>query len=253
MSVIWSYAGNEVGGYEDLLKRYSTKEFASPTRSTIPLLSYWRNPITRIDELKKVIKHSSSESIYLDFEHRVPTQRGKGNPSCTDLKLSFGSTSVYIEAKYKEPRYAEVGTWLNKSNTKNRHEVMTGWLQLLNKCSGEDLKISDVEALPYQLIHRAASACYGNVHNRLLVYQVFTESTAKRDMYISDLRSLSKLLGGGSKLEICLVECVIDPTDFWLDLQKKWKSGERDLSSEVFDGLMDNNFKHIHLKQITAV
>lgn len=253
MRIVWSYAGHRVAGYEELLGRYNVKEFASPKRSTVPLLAYWRTPDQRARELSGALGFALSDSICLDFEHEVPVQRGRGKPSCTDLRLTSGGVSVAIEAKSTEPRYEDVATWLGEPASANRIEVLAGWLDLLRTCATTKLEADDVAGLPYQIVHRAASACCLDAESRWLVYQVFDVSPDKREMYLTDLRALATLLGAGPRLRICLVECSVQRTDRQTEFEQMWESGERDLRELVLAGLRAGDLLHVQLEQVVAV
>lgn len=237
-------------GYEELLGRYSTKEFYSPKRSTVPFLEFWRDPDQRVREFFTFKLH---DSIYLDFEHKVPVQCGKGKPSCTDLMLTSGDVSIAIEAKFTEPRYEDVAHWLYKSESANRRKVLDGWFELLRECSTDDFNESKFTGLPYQMIHRAASACYLKVENRWLAYQVFDLSKKKRDMYLNDLELLATALGDKRQLRICLIECSVQRTNRQKKLELKWNSGERNLSEQVLAGLRANDLFNVQLEQIVVV
>ncbi len=253
MRIAWSYAGQHVAGYEELLERYNAKGFASPKRSTVPFLAYWRNPDQRARELSEALGFALSDSICLDFEHEVPVQRGTGRPSCTDLRLTSGGVSVAIEAKSTEPRYEDVATWLGEPARANRIEVLAGWLDLLRTCATTNLEIDDVAGLPYQIVHRAASACYLDAEIRWLVYQVFDVSLKKREMYLTDLRTLSTLLRAGFHLRICLVECSVQRTKRQTELEQMWESGERDLREFVLAGLRAGDLLQGQLEQVVVV
>ena len=124
MKVVWSYAGSRVSGFDELLGRYGAKEFKSPRRSTVPFLAYWASAERRAKEWSEELSFALSDAIRLDFEYKVPVQRGKGSASCTDLRLTTGAASVAIEAKSTEPRYEDVNSWLGKPVTLNRREVL---------------------------------------------------------------------------------------------------------------------------------
>ena len=77
MRIDWAYNGHGLTGFDALLDCYPVKAFDSPTRSTIPLLKYWRSPEWRIRELADALNLSAPQRVQLDFEHRVYPQDGK--------------------------------------------------------------------------------------------------------------------------------------------------------------------------------
>ena len=253
MAIAWSYAGDNVGGFEELIERYGSKEFASPKRSTVPLLAYWRDADRRAGEFTGALGFTLTDSVCLNFEHEVPVQRGIGKPSCTDLMLRSGGVSAAIEAKWTEPRYKEVAAWLGEPASSNRAEVLEGWLDLLRTCAGSNLEQDDVAGLPYQIVHRAASACHPDAESRWLVYQVFDVGAEEREMYIRDLGALASLLGAGPRLRICLADCTVHRTDRQEELENLWDSGERDLREPVMAGLRAGDLFRVELAQVIAV
>jgi hypothetical protein len=251
MNIKWNYAGNLVSGFSELIEHYKPNEFNSPLRSTVPLLTYWKYPQDSLAEMSEIFAFNLDNVTSLDFEHEVPVQRGKGRASCTDLMVTSGNVSVCIEAKFTEPRYEDVGHWLNKSEGTNRHQVLLGWLELLNTCTSRKLNVIDVLNLPYQLIHRAASACQGR--KSFLVYQLFYIASGKVETSFDDLKSLVTLLGSDTSLSVVVAKCSINPTSQWDELNKRWRAGERDLSKEVINGLKDGNLMNIQLENVIAV
>ena len=253
MNIEWSYAGRSTTGYQALLKCYKQKEFDSPRRSTVPLLAYWRTADQRANEMSKALGHLLSDTLCLDFEHTVPVQRGRGKASCTDLMLTTGGVSLAIEAKWTEKRYEDVATWLRQPPEPNRRNVLEGWLDLLRPWATTKIDICDVAALPYQMIHRAVSACYSNAESCWLVYQVFGVTRAKRKEYLSDLQTFARLLGSPLGLRFCLFECRIEPTDLQTDLERRWERGERNLHGPVLNGLRVGNLLDVRLDSVECV
>jgi len=253
MQIEWSYAGQLSAGHKALLRHYPANEFASPRRSTVPLLSYWRDPVARVRELSDAMGFAEPEQACLDFEHEVPVQRGTGRPSCTDLLLTADTVTLAIEAKSTEPRYPDVTNWLGKPATANRQAVLAGWLDLLATCTVTRLGAGKVAALPYQLIHRAASACTGDEHCRWLVYQVFEVDATKRSMYLADLQALATVLGPSRSLGICLVECSARPSARQMALEDRWDAGSRDLEVDVLAGLQAGALLSPRLERVTVI
>jgi hypothetical protein len=144
---------------DEAIRFYKYVEFASPTRSTIPLLSLLKHG----GEIwQSVLSHLGLEghSVETHLELSVPPPQGIGSASRTDVMLIDGDRAVAIEAKWTEPRYEEVGVWLNQgADPKNRVEVMRGWLSLLQNHASKKLELDDFTSAVYQMVHRAASAC----------------------------------------------------------------------------------------------
>ena len=182
MRIDWAYKEHGLAGFDALLDRFPAKEFDLPTRSTIPLLEYWRSPEPRIRKLTDALNLSVPQRVRLDFEHRVYPQRGKGKASHTDLMATSPEFAIAIEAKWTEPRYVTVGSW--RGDSRNRRKVLRGWLDQLERRGAGLILKRDVRNLPYQMVHRAASACcVEGVSNRWLVY---IDGSGRRRGYSND-------------------------------------------------------------------
>jgi hypothetical protein len=116
-----------VASFEALVERLGPDAFASPKRSTVPLLDYWRVAERRLRDLGAWFGVSWSDQTELHFEYEVPVQRGRGKSSYTDLMITGNDVAVAIEAKSTESRYESVGTWLGRAQTTNRGTVLDGW------------------------------------------------------------------------------------------------------------------------------
>ena len=147
-----------ISNFENLVASYSPSEFDSPRRSTILLLDYWRSFGQAVKGFRELVCLDNSSQSLLHFEYSVSVQAGKGKASMTDLMLIDKTSTFAFEAKYKENPYQSVSKWLQKSDTQNRKRVLDGWLCLIHSRTGVSLAISDISSLPYQLIHRTASA-----------------------------------------------------------------------------------------------
>src|SRR5207247_11173459 len=101
---------------------------ASPKRSTVPLLDYWREPDLHLRDLWALLGLPRSDHTEMHFEYEVPVQRGRGKSSYTDLMVLSEEVAVAIEAKFTEPRYESVDKWLGPTPTANRREGSEGWL-----------------------------------------------------------------------------------------------------------------------------
>jgi hypothetical protein len=93
-----------------LIESYPRKEFESPFRSTIPLLSLIRDgrPILQ----KMLVDCGLPADSSLHFEFKVAPPRGRGKASHTDLMVSAGSDCMAVEAKWTEPLYPAVSKWM---------------------------------------------------------------------------------------------------------------------------------------------
>lgn len=240
MNINWKYAGVGKSNFEEIIGVFKDSEFKSYKRSTVPFLDYWRETELRISELINYLHLSIPDSLDLDIEHQVPVKKGKGKASCSDMKIISSDFSITIEAKFTEKRYDTCEKWLRLGkNRTNRELVLTGWLELLNEWNSCRLQIKDVLYIPYQMIHRAASACAGNSKKRILIYQVFRADETKSKMYIGDLTSLKVCLGDSRKLQLYYLNSNFKGQNTYEKLESRWKNGERDLSRKVIEGLLN--------------
>lgn len=238
--------------HASLLGCYGDGEFDSPTRSTIPLLEFWRCPNERMRELSDPLGMVAPRELRLDFEHTVHPPRGVGPPSQTDVMAICPDGAIAIEAKWTESRYEEVGSWLGTS--KNRTEVLRGWRDLLERHAGAGVREADLRRIPYQMVHRAASACHvEKVARRWLVYLVFDLTVEKRSEYLEDLDRLRVALGPSCSLGIALVEGTIEESTLLAGLRARWADGERGLHVPVLRGLRAGTFMTARLGRVHCV
>jgi hypothetical protein len=207
--------------FEHLVKLLPPKAVASPLRSTLPLVDFWRTPESRLAQLSAAIGVALDPPIELCFEFPVPVQRGRGNSSYTDLMIIASSAAVAIEAKLTEPRYQTAGDWLRDPPGPNRSEVLEGWLHLIRDATGTALSVRDVTGLPYQLIHRTASVCSVLRPIRAVVYQVFEEGLP--EPYVRNLAKLWGQLGRSTAISFHVLSCPLYSLPTHDDLVKRWK------------------------------
>lgn len=252
MQISWAFKGTGMAGREAVLESYPDLEFDSPTRSTIALLEYWRSPERRIRELAASLGFSVPSQTHLNFEHRVRPPRGSGPPSHTDLMIMSPELAIAIEAKWTEPRYQVVGDWLaNSDNRNNRENVLRGWCDFLKRRATKPIRMEELRELPYQMIHRAASACYRkSVSSCWLIYLTFETTSKKRSEYLTDLHQLRIVLGSRSSLGIALVECNIAASQTLTELRARWDSGERHLHASVRQGLKSGRLLDAWLEKV---
>lgn len=212
--------------FEELIAKLPDDAVASPRRSTIPLIAYWRQR-----DALATLGLATSDRVELRFEHPTPVRRGKGKASYTDLMIISDAIAVAIEAKFTEPRYETVAEWLGPAPSDNRHEVLDGWLALINEATGGQCTRESVRDLPYQVVHRAASACAVDRPRREIWYQLFKEPMPA--FYERDLQSLMEQLPGTSTLRGRVLTCPAMPYPEYQQLMTNWDRGHRGVSAEV--------------------
>jgi len=225
-----------VPSLEALVERLGPDAFASPKRSTVPLLDYWRVPERRLRDLGARLGVSWSDNTELHFEYEVPVQRGRGKSSYTDLMIIGNDVAVAIEAKFTESRYESVGTWLGRAQTTNRGTVLDGWLRAIEAVTEAAVGPATVWELPYQLIHRTASVCRMSQRKRFVVYHVFGDSPG--EYYREDLGRLASAIAVRDRIMLFVVETAFRPTAAYAELVARWEAGERDMGDDVRNALI---------------
>lgn len=225
---------------EEILKSFNKKEFKSPFRSTIPLITLYNQKYfesIEIDELR------NEHALKYTFEHKTPVLKGRGSSSCTDLMIEYKNDNIAIEAKRTEPKYQIVEKWLN--DIPNRNLVLEGWLEKINSHLQLEIKVMDVLYLPYQLIHRAASACL-NGKKAHVIYIGFDLNYKMKEYYLDCLKNFSKITK--QKIDLYFYHFIIEKLKEQNNLEKCWNSGERDLTELVINGIRKNNLMKIKLE-----
>lgn len=237
-------------GFEDLVASYSTSEFDSPRRSTVLFLDYWRSFNHAVKRFEALVGVDFSNQSRLHFDYSVPVQAGCGKNSFTDLMLTGNSTAFAIEAKYTEGPYETVSKWSRRSDEQNRKTVLGGWLSLIQSKTGVSLTIDEISSLPYQLIHRSASACFAPASFRHVVYQVF--DPAKQDYYSKCLHAMARLFQEGSTLSFWLMLCSFEPLEDYQILLDQWDrtTPKPKISSQVKPMLISRRLARFHEPQL---
>lgn len=144
--------------------------------------------------------------------------------------------AVAIEARFTEPRYESVETWLAAARTTNRAEVLEGWIRAIELGTKAPVDREVVRELPYQLIHRTASVCCVSRRKRVVVYQVFGDSPGS--YYTEDLRRLAAAMPDQNGVSFYVVASAFQPTTTYALLTARWDAGERDMGADVRNALI---------------
>ena len=234
--VTMRYKDKVVPDFDQLVKLLPPTAVATPLRSTVALVDFWRTPESRLTQLSGAIGVALSPPIDLGFEYPIRVQRGRSKPSFTDLMIVANSAVVVIEAKFTEPPSETVGAWLGDPPHANRSEVLEGWLDLIRSVSGVSLRAAHVMDLPYQLIHRTASVCSVSGPLRAVVYQVFGEALLA--YYVTNLSELGRRLGRTDAIGFHVLGCPLNSLPTHENLVKRWKQRDRHVGEAVRDALL---------------
>jgi len=226
---------NQVQTVSCAVPLYGIKEFESPTRSTIPMLSLLiHNPgmfAQIVDELEMPRVHD------LFLEYTVPPPKGRGKASHTDVMLKAGPHALGIEAKWTEPMYPTVEAWIKEgTNEDNRRLVLDGWLSLLQKRVTKKLMTNDSDDAIYQMVHRAASAAASGDHARL-AYSLFELPSFRQEAGHGDivvrLRDLWSKLGNPQSFPFYAVTIKIEPLEAYESIRHLPKGRETTADSVI--------------------
>jgi hypothetical protein len=224
---------------DDLIRRCCRPSgLASPTRSTVPLLSLLKHNLDVADAA--CARLGLNEAIGLHFEFTVRPPKGIGKASHTDLMVMTAERCIAVEAKWTEPRYKSVRAWLQEGGP-NRIEVIDGWRSLLNACAERPVDLDDVMEVRYQLIHRAASACACNRRRPALSYlQFFPQPDGRQsanDHVRKDLYTLRAALGEPDGFPFYVLEVELEPT-VGFEAIANLPKGSADTGFAVIDALL---------------
>ncbi|MCW5906229.1 MAG: hypothetical protein KIS94_00075 [Chitinophagales bacterium] len=203
---------NLCNSFSVLVNSFDAKDLATHTRSTVPLLCYWSNYAAGIKFYFNNLGLKQSQDINLHFEYQVPSIQS-AKSSFTDLFICTIDTSIAIEAKYTEPRYKPCKVWISRGEKPSYRElVLQHWLDLISEVTGNRYSPSMVADIPYQMIHRTASACcMPDKKNIMVVYQLFAQQSGAKKFYGADLARLKQILGNSPFIRFCIHEVKSSP------------------------------------------
>ncbi len=198
MSGYFYGAKENFDSYANVLRIMAGHESVKSVRtSSLPLAQFWGDVglTKRLTVFKKHLKCVDLKSAQKFFEFPTMNKKGKGKASMTDLMMFTDNHRIALEAKYTEyekSEYEPVSTW-NENNDNNKKNVLGGWLSYMGKSLAD---IKKYGSIPYQLIHRIASAyaddgSSGRKLSPVVIYQLFYDSkTNKRklDVFVDKLR-----------------------------------------------------------------
>lgn len=206
----------------------------SPCRSTVPLLAYWADFTQRLAHFGQSLQLPIPADASLTFEYTVSPIRGRGKASHTDLLIQSAPLAIAEEAKYTEGNYDAVSTWCGSPPSRNKVDVLEGWLEMINRVTGGQLVARQVQSIAYQLIHRTASACSINADRRAVVYHYFDPTDRKREYYRKQLRAFADLFAAPKRVSFYLYETPLVKTAAYVQLQARWlRNKKQDFSDDV--------------------
>ena len=219
--------------FETLVCETPDREFNNLTRSTVPLLAYWKSHDDRLEKIcHQLGLHAPPDDMRLCFEYPVSSV-GRAKASFTDIMAVSQSLCVAIEGKSTEGNYDSVKKWLGKGGD-SRPPVLKHWLQLIANRTGipiPPIDFSRFDDVTYQMIHRTASACSLNKPRTVVVYQVF-DINGKLPDYKRKLTELASAIGAAGKIDILLNIIKSTPTKEFKIVEGKIKNLKMDETAQ---------------------
>lgn len=196
-------SGSPDEGFERHVHRAA--DLDSVTRSTVPLLAWWRD-------------HAASWAIpgtvdpRVTMEHEVSADcascgsRGKG--SFSDVMVRDEAKTIAFEAKYTEPRYEQVDAWRTRgSSPENRTRVLAHWCHLIEAHTQLRIDREALSPLVYQVLHRTASACAvaADATPAEVTYLLFDDGSRDLEHYEADLQRAASVLDPAGAIEFSIL------------------------------------------------
>jgi len=196
------YSRPNIHKYNLILDVFSNNKLNSIKTSTVPHVQYWKNTEKSILFIEKNLNISFTKPK-LYFEYSTPSYKSNKS-SMTDLMIRDSNYKIAIEVKYTEyakSTYELIPDWFIKGNKENREKVLNHWYENIKDFIACD-KIDSSSTIPYQFLHRTASACFDNKKQAIVIYQLFydEETKLKLDNFISLITKSVQFLKPKEKL-----------------------------------------------------
>jgi hypothetical protein len=142
------YNRSPILSLDETYNLYPTKQFESPARSTIPLLSLLKDGNELMQEILLKLGISTEYNVHLEYNI---------HSSQTDAMIISSNIANAIEVKWTEPKEKTVGYY--KQTYHYSDSVFQYWIDLLNDVCRTNLTVKELDDTSYQMLHRAASSC----------------------------------------------------------------------------------------------
>jgi len=193
-------------------------EFKNLTRSTISLLSYWRDQKAAVAILERGLGIKDLGRATVHFEYVTPSLRASDKASYSDVMVLSPSVAIAVEGKWTEPAYQTVREWRTSDH---RRDVLDHWLKHIEPYSS-GLMRNKVGGLVYQSVHRCASVCAQNRPLAVLLYQVFQDDRHHVD-YVPQMRKVADVIRPNNRLQVALCEIPLATTPGYANLKTQLK------------------------------
>lgn len=254
MSYKLNWGNPKQDDFNSILDAYSNTSVNSNYTSSIPLAQYWKQTEKVLQNLSRSL-HLKGKENNVYFEYPAPSV-GNAKSSMSDVMLITGNEKVAIEVKFTEvnENYESIKDWYSRVKTGNK--VLPHWVEILKPFIKNPDSISKDSEIPYQFLHRTASACYVNNERAICLYQIFVSEETEENYksFVENLSSSIAELNPHDNLEFYIQKIHVIPRDLKRDLQKddnffgQIKNGEQLFSfgEEIFYKYNAEENKFIH-------
>lgn len=233
------FFGNPKGDFNQVLDALSQTKVNSFKTSSIPLAGFWK-PSGNLQKFLAKFKSTTeldliSAKKYFEYPTECLDEKGNRLPhsksSMTDLMLISDSHRIAVEAKYteySESHYELISEW-NKENVNHKIAIKENWFRYIKEAGATSLSdVSELTDIPYQFLHRTASACFDKNKIPVLIYQLFYDDSNKGKMeeFVKDLENWGKELDFTDKIKFFVIKVKIKNIE---DVEKKYSDAYSDL------------------------
>ncbi len=232
-----------------LIRQLGDGTFARPTRSSIPVLAFWKRAIA-FEEVCRELQIDPHGPTQICFEYPVPSADTRSKSSFTDVMCLTDDYAVAVEGKWTEPRYERVARWQTKGSAEHRKIVLQHWLACIEPFACDKPGVDAVSQAIYQMVHRTASACVaaGSKRTACVVYQCFGESDEPKHRVESDLKLWKKIIRPSERLRFFVLDVRLKRTGRFQELNTYNRAccGRADFANQLRDELVaDSLFEFV--------
>ncbi|MCX6908309.1 MAG: hypothetical protein NTY01_09725 [Verrucomicrobia bacterium] len=224
-----------------LIKLMPDATFDRSTKSSIPVLAFWKQP-QAFDRFSQKLKIETHGQVQICFEYPVRSADKHSKSSFSDVMCITDDYAIAIEGKWTECRGDRVEKWRKRVNAEHRESVLKHWLCCIERFTKRRPDENGLDDAIYQMLHRTASACVAAEGGRkaCVVYQCFRESDKQKPKTGSDLKHLKKIIFGDQpmdRLRFFVLDVQIKRTHRFQELNKHSANQLRDalLAGPLFE------------------
>ena len=180
-------------GYGEVLDFMSTTKVNSWKTSSLPLTDFSKSTNEKREQIEEKVANLRLSDSTLCFEYPTFPRKGghlaglpfRRGASMTDIMIISDRYRIAIEGKYseyiKDPAYGPtVADWYKGHEKKGsiKNDSKKSWYSFIRDMRQVN-NMKEVNTIPYQFLHRVASACFPCSNTRLIpivCYQLFYDN-----------------------------------------------------------------------------